>query len=31
MAYVKIVNGEYSKWSSIYNVLNYIFRDGDIP
>lgn len=31
MAYVKIVNREYNDWRAIYDVINYIFRDGFIP
>ena len=31
MAYVKVVDGSYKDWDAIYNVLNYIFRYGDIP
>ena len=31
MAYVKIVDKSYKDWDAIYNVINYIFRYGDIP
>lgn len=31
MAYVKIVNKDYSDWRAIYNVVNYIFHYSYIP
>ena len=31
MAYVKIVNNAYRDWSAIYNIINYIFRYGNVP